>query len=220
MNNDTRREVLATYLDQRVVITGVFERLTINKNPHKPFKVALLQDVEVELSRAKHDLGHVWIQHAENLDGFKNGDRIRCSCRVGKYHRTVANPDGNGVTTRTDYSLSYPNEVRLLGKPVALRIATDENGSPAGPGPATAAAAAEAPVVVPEEEPVKTTDPVQLILTVKELAQKVGGWERIVELKEYIAKVGGWDRVLEIQELAEEVGGWDRLEHLLSLLKL
>jgi hypothetical protein len=216
MNNDTRREVLAAYLDQRVVITGVFERLTLNKNPHKPFKVALLQDVEVELSKAKYDLGHVWIQHAENLEGFKNGDRIRCSCRVGKYHRTVPNADGNGVSTRTDYSLSYPNEVRLLGKPVALRTGPEQNGASSVPAPPPPPAAAP----VPEEEPVKTTDPVQLILTVKELAQKVGGWERIVELKEFIAKVGGWDRVLEIRELAEEVGGWDRLEHLLSLLKL
>jgi hypothetical protein len=217
MNNDTRREVLATYLDQRVVISGVFERLTVNKNPHKPFKVALLQDVEVELSKAKYDLGHVWIQHAENLEGFKNGDRIRCSCRVGKYHRAVPNADGNGVTNRTDYSLSYPNEVRLLGKPVALRTAPEPNGTSSGPAPAPAA---PPPAPAPEEESVKTADPVQLILTVKELAQKVGGWERIVELKEFIAKVGGWDRVLEIRELAEEVGGWDRLEHLLSLLKL
>ena len=77
MDNDRRREVLADYLDQRVVLTGVFDRLATNKNPNKPFKVALLQDAEVELSGGRHDLGHVWLQHAETLSELQQGDRIQ-----------------------------------------------------------------------------------------------------------------------------------------------
>jgi hypothetical protein len=209
MHHDNRREILAEYLDQRVILTGVFERLATNKNPHKPFKVALLQDVEVELSKAKHDLGHIWVQHAETLSEFQHGDRIRCSCRVGKYQRTLTVPDGEGFTIKTDYSLAYPNDAKLLSRAVALRVAQDPNGTPPP--------AAPPPV---EEEPPRAADPLQLILEVKELAQQVGGLERILELKQAVAKVGGWERVLEIQAIAGAVGSWDKLEQLLSLLKL
>src|SRR5438270_4867297 len=93
---ENRRGVLADYLDKRVVITGVFEKITVNKNPSKPFKVALMQDVEVELSRGKHDLGHVWVQHAETFAGLTYGDRVQCSCRVGQYRRSLAAPGDNG----------------------------------------------------------------------------------------------------------------------------
>jgi hypothetical protein len=207
-NHDSRRAILADYLDQRVHISGVFERMTTNKNPHKPFKIALLQDTEVELSKAKHDLGHIWIQHAETLSEFQQGDRLRCSCRVGKYQKSLATPDANGFTVKMDYSLSYPSEAHLLSRPVAVRTTPERNGvAPVVPTPS-------------EEEVHKPTDPVQLILEVKEVVAKVGGCEQIVALKDVIGKLGGWSRVLEVQTLADEVGGWDRLEQLLSLLKL
>jgi hypothetical protein len=209
MNHDNRREILAEYLDQRITLTGVFDRLATNKNPHKPFKVALLQDVEVELSKAKHDLGHIWVQHAETLGEFQHGDRIRCSCRVGKYHRTLPVPDGDGFTVKTDYSLAYPSEARLLSRAVAFRAAPDQNGTP----PPAAAPP-------PQEDPPRAADPLQLILEVKQLIEQVGGCERLVEFKQAITKLGGWERALQIQAIAETVGGWDRLEQLLSLLKL
>jgi hypothetical protein len=210
MNHDNRREILAEYLDQRIILTGVFDRLATNKNPHKPFKVALLQDVEVELSKAKHDLGHVWVQHAETLAEFQHGDRIRCSCRVGKYQRTLTVPDGDGFTVKTDYSLAYPSEAKLLSRAVAFRAAPEQNGAPP-------AAAAPPP---PQEETARAADPLQLILEVKQLAEQVGGCERLLEFMQAVARVGGWERALQVQGIAETVGGWDRLEQLLSLLKL
>jgi hypothetical protein len=211
---DKRREVLADYLDKRVVITGVFEKITVNKNPNKPFKVALLQDVEVELSKGKHDLGHVWVQHAETFAGLTYGDRVQCSCRVGQYRRSLATAGENGSAEKIDYSLSWPNDLKVLNhRPVAYSAIHE---APAG---APAAPAAQ-PVPPPPEDPVKTTDPVQFILQVKELALKVGGVDRIIELKALMDKLGGWERTLEVQGMAEEVGGWDRFEQLLSLLKL
>ena len=211
---DKRREVLADYLDKRVVITGVFEKITINKNPSKPFKVALLQDVEVELSKGKHDLGHMWIQHAETFASLNYGDRVQCSCRVGQYRRSVATAGENGAAEKIDYSLTWPNDIKVLNhRPVAYSaIQEAPAGSPVAP-PAH-------PVPPPPEDPVKTTDPVQVILQIKELAVKVSGVERIMELKAVMDKIGGWERVLEVQRMAEEVGGWDRFEQLLSLLKL
>jgi hypothetical protein len=211
---DKRREVLAEYLDKRVLITGVFEKITVNKNPNKPFKVALLQDVEVELSKGKHDLGHMWIQHAETFASLNYGDRVQCSCRVGQYRRSVATAGENGAAEKIDYSLTWPNDIKVLNhRPVAYSAVQEAPLSSVAPPPAH-------PVPPPPEDPVKTTDPVQFILQIKELALKVSGVERIMELKAVMDKIGGWERVLEVQGMAEEVGGWDRFEQLLSLLKL
>src|SRR5262249_12407509 len=124
-----------------------------------------------------------------------------CSCRVRKFQRSDS--------SQIDYSLSYPAEVKLLGKPVALRP-PEKNGIPD-----PIAAAPEAPEATEATEP---TDPVQLIVLAKELAQKLG-LEQLLELKALVAKMGGWAHVLETQELAREVGGWDRLKNLLTLLK-
>ncbi len=213
---DKRRQVLADYLDKRVVITGVFEKITVNKNPSKPFKVALLQDVEVELSKGKHDLGHMWIQHAETFAGLNYGDRVQCSCRVGQYRRSLATAGENGSADKMDYSLTWPNDIKVLNhRPVAYSAVQEAPAS--APAPTAAPPAAPQP---PEEGPVKTTDPVQFILQVKELALKVGGADRIFELKAVMDKLGGWERAEEVQAMAEEVGGWGRFEQLLSLLKL
>jgi hypothetical protein len=207
---DKRREVLADYLDKRVLITGVFEKITVNKNPNKPFKVALLQDVEVELSKGKHDLGHMWVQHAETFASLNYGDRVQCSCRVGQYRRSLAVSGENGGAEKIDYSLTWPSDIKVLNhRPVAFSAVHEEAAGP----PAAAAPP-------PREGPVKTTDPVQLILHIKELGDKVGGVDRMFELKALMDKLGGWERVLEVQGMAEEVGGWDRFEQLLALLKL
>ena len=212
---DKRREVLADYLDKRVVITGVFEKITVNKNPNKPFKVALLQDVEVELSKGKHDLGHVWGQHAETVAGLTYGDRVQCSCRVGQYRRSLATAGENGSAEKIDYSLSWPSDLKVLNhRPVAYSAVQE---APASASTPTAAHPVPPP---PEEAPVKSTDPVQFILQIKELALSVGGVDRITELKALMDKIGGWERIREVQGMAEEVGGWDRFEQLLSLLKL
>lgn len=228
MNNDRRREVLAAYLDQRVVITGVFERMAVNKNPHKQFKVALLQDVEVELSKSRYDLGHVWIQHAETFADLNYGDRLQCSCRVGKYKRHV--PGGeNGEAERIDYSLSWPSEVRVLSRPIALSHAHELPPTAGTIGPTTFSESAAAPSPAPPpppsppppaEELPRATDLVQLLLQVKELVTEVGGSERIQELKAIIDQIGGWERAVAIMSMAEEVGGWERFEQLLTLIKI
>jgi hypothetical protein len=215
--HDKRREVLAEYLDKRVLLTGVFERLTVNKNPSKPFKVALLQDVEVELSKGKHDLGHLWVQHAETFVDVHYGDRIQCSCRVGQYRKSLAVSGENGSVETVDYSLSWPSDIKILNhRPVAYSTAHDEGNNAR---PAATAPSPPPPAPPPAEDPVKA-DPVQLILQIKELATKVGGLDHITELKALMDKVGGWERVLEVQGMAEGVGGWDRFAQLLSLLKL
>ncbi len=211
---DKRREVLADYLDKRVIITGVFEKITVNKNPNKPFKVALLQDVEVELSKGKHDLGHMWIQHAETFASLNYGDRVQCSCRVGQYRRSVATVGENGAAEKIDYSLTWPNDIKVLNhRPVAYSAVHEEapagNPSPAAPAPAP-----------PPEAPTKAADPIQIILQIKELADKVGGMERILKLKAARDEIGGWERELEVERMVEGLGGWGRFEQLLALLKL
>jgi hypothetical protein len=214
---ENRRGVLADYLDQRVVITGVFEKITVNKNPSKPFKVALLQDVEVELSKGKHDLGHVWVQHAETFASLNYGDRVQCSCRVGQYRRSLAVSGENGAAEKIDYSLTWPSDIKVLNhRPVAYSgVQEGANGSaPVSLLPQ------RLPSPPPPEAPAKAADPLQLIFQVKELAGKVGGVEAISKFKALVDEMGGWDRILEIQRMADEVGGWDRFGQLLALLKL
>jgi hypothetical protein len=219
-----RRKVLSDWVDERVKITGVLEGVSTNRDPYKPFKVALVQDAEVELpGRLRHYLGHVWLQRAETLRDIRPGERFSCSCVVSRYLKRL--PKDNGEEYEIpDYGLRFPNEVRVLTHPVALQTAHESNGHATEKENSVPTPSAPPPVVQPPPTPAPAAppavDPIALLVKVRDLMLKAGGLERVTQLQEAVAKVGGWEVVEEIQDLADDVGGWERMEQLLALLKL
>jgi hypothetical protein len=194
-----RREVLADWLDQRVTITGTFERMSTNRNPSRPFLVALVQDMEVELpTKARHHLGHLWIQYAETMKQLSRGDRFRCTCIVKSYRK-----DDQMV-----YGLRYPCEVRPVNYPIAFQAAGEEKTF-------------HDEIISPDrQQQPRDADPLAFIIKVRDFVQRVGGPESIQALQGILDKIGGWDRLLEIHDMTEQVGGWERIGQLLALLKM
>jgi hypothetical protein len=194
-----QREVLADWLDQRVTITGVFERMSTNRNPSRPFLVALVQDMEVELpTKARHHLGHLWIQYAETMKGLSRGDRFRCTCIVKSYRKDE----------QLVYGLRYPCEVKPVNYPIAFQAVEEEKLSH------------DVRVSPDRNSDHLGADPLAFIIKVRDFVQRVGGPESIQALQGILDKIGGWDRLLEIHDMREQVGGWERMGQLLALLKL
>jgi hypothetical protein len=169
---DDKRDALADYLDRRITITGTFEKFDLQTSGVKQRKTALLQGAYAEVEGKQIDLGRVWVQHAEmpKGHGLAYGDRIKCNCRVTKYRKRLSTPNEDGLMLVTKYSLSWPNEVEVIGR---------------APRPAAAPAAAQ-PAGPSRDEPAggrgPASDPVGLILDVKRLADQAGGLEALRRL--------------------------------------
>lgn len=148
-----RRQSLTPYLDQRIEITGMFEKYNFIVHNMRQFRTALLQDVYAHVDGMNLDIGHIWLQHADPLKPFNLtfGDRIRCDCRVTEYTKRLQVPNKDGALTVTSVSLSWPNNVEVIGR---LQRNVDDHE----PGAVT------------------------LIGEVRGLADKVGGWGQLSKL--------------------------------------
>jgi hypothetical protein len=205
---DNPRKVLADWKDKRVTIVGVLDYLFETKNTRRPFLIGVFQDVELELpTRARHYLGHLYLQHAETLKGCPLGSRVRCSCGVKPY---VKQPkDGLGKPYQ-DWGLTYPNDIEVLPGPVFLPTAQE-------PPPARVTAANGPP---PAPAPPPACDPYDAIIRVREGVEKAGGVAAVTALLDAVAGVGGPDAAALVMGLAGGVGGCEKLKRLLDILKL
>lgn len=169
---DDKRDALADYLDDRITVTGMLDKFDLQIVGIKQWKTALLQDVYAEVEGKQIDLGHVWVQHAETLKshGLAYGDRIKCNCRVTKYQKRLRTPNEDGLMVVTKYNLTWPNEVEVISRAPRPAVAP------------VAAPPAEAPRDEPAEAPGPESNPVGLILDVKRLADRAGGWEALRQL--------------------------------------
>jgi hypothetical protein len=167
--------LLANYLDQRITITGMFDKYTFNYTGIRQWRVALLQDVYAEVEGKQIDLGHIWVQHAESLKGHDlgYGDRIKCNCRVSDYKKRLRTPNEVGLMVVTKYNLSWPTEIEVISR--ATRPEAVAGPSPVQP------LNSPGPGCDPQRS---TTDPVSLVLEVKRLAEKACGWESLHQLVE------------------------------------
>jgi hypothetical protein len=169
---DNRRDVLADYRDQRLTITGMYDKCDLQVTATRQWRVALLQDVYAEIEGKQIDLGHIWVQHAEPLRSLdlKYGDRIRCNCRVTAYKKRLRVPNADGVMVVEQFSLSFPTEIEVLSR-----------GTSKGP-PEVSVTADE-----PEVKAVNVNSPVNLILELKQLAERAGGWNALRQLVDVLA---------------------------------
>lgn len=109
------RGKLAEYCDRRVTIAGMCDKITTTTRQGQECCVVLLQDVAV-ISPVQMDLGHVWIQYAQNIRdmGFTHGSRMQCSCRVRPYKVDTCE-DNQGIVRRvTRYGLGWPQDIRVV----------------------------------------------------------------------------------------------------------
>lgn len=172
--NDQRTS-LAPLVDKRVSVEGVFERLAEARGGK--FKVALVQDAVVSVPDEEIDLGHVWVQHADNFVTIEQFERVTFLARVGERKRANSNGDTEKV-----YNLICPTQIRPKSLP-ALRIpripttATKPQEIPQGEPPVPTPA-----LLVPDQKGAFGGDPVQLLLDVSALAGRVGGWAKLEAL--------------------------------------
>jgi hypothetical protein len=162
-----KRAALADYLEERVSVTGMFEKYSLQFFENRQWRVALLQDVYVEIDGKQIDLGHMWLQHAEPLrqHDLRYGDRIRCSCRVTSYRKRLRVPNKDGLMVVQNYSLSWPTEVEILCR--SMR--------PADSSPAHSVQPAGS--IEPE-----SAISVGHIFETRQLAAKLGGWKALRQL--------------------------------------
>lgn len=178
---DDRRIPLASHVDKRVAVEGVFERLTETRG--RKVSVALVQDVIVTVNGEQIDLGHVWVQNAENFINIEPFERVTFLARVGIRKRVSGNGDVEKI-----YNLMYPTEIRSKA-PLALRI---PNVVPRQPEPETnhvAQIICDPEPAPPTPEPAtRTSDPVQLLLDVSALAERAGGWKNLEAIVKLLQK--------------------------------
>lgn len=114
IHNDLARrdKVLGPWLGERITIKGVYERYATRDRRGTALVVCLAQDVEVTLPNLeRHDIGHVWIQHAETMKELREGDRFTATCRISTYAKEGEN----------HYNLTYPNQIQCMPPPTAWR---------------------------------------------------------------------------------------------------
>jgi hypothetical protein len=92
---DERRDHLADYVDQRITVTGLFDKFGLQVAGVRQWRTALLQDLYAEVEGKQIDIGHIWVQNAEAMKnlGLAYGDRLRCNCRVGAYKKRLNTPN-------------------------------------------------------------------------------------------------------------------------------
>jgi hypothetical protein len=116
MNQNRQR--LFGYLDQRIDITGMFERFATVVVGFRFCRTALLQDVYARVDGRDTDIGHVWLQNADPLNtlGLTFGDRIRCNVRLTEYKKRLQVPNAAGAMVERKVSFAWPTEVEVISR--------------------------------------------------------------------------------------------------------
>jgi hypothetical protein len=197
MTDSEVKEVLADYLDQRIMIEGILERVTDQAHRDgKGFKVALVQEITVTLpNKSRYELSHNWLQRAESLVGIDPGTKIRCSVRVRQYTRK---------TGEKAVGFSYPTDVAIV-KPVAFcTVQAPEPIPPKPPSPPPAPA---------------TPSPVAVLIETTEAVNRFGGAAAVSAFLASVETLGGWPAARALETLTERLGGIEDAQKLLVLLK-
>jgi hypothetical protein len=198
-----RRDVLAEWVGARVTITGTLATINNNKHPTKQFLVALIDAAWVTLpTKARHYLGHLWIQRAENLRGVHSGTRVSFEATVHSYQQTIP-----GTTQkRTSYGLRFPSEPVVLPDP-----------------PVFPSVVAEAPATKPEPKPIAPPampDPIETVTKLRDTILAAGGSDKIKSVLATVNQAGGWPAVEAVRELVNGLGGEEKIITVLDLLKV
>lgn len=159
--------ILSQFIDQRVVIQGVIDKKTDRFLNQREVRIVLLQDVFLLYEGKDIDLGHAWVQEANELDRYPNGQRIQCSCRVKQYKKYTDGLNTGGSKYIWRYSLAYPTNIVACGG-IDEMPQDDEGDFPS-----------ENEL---ESESTTTNGALALIKEVKQLAKQAGGLDQLKAL--------------------------------------
>lgn len=177
-----RYDILAEHQDERVKITGVFERFGFITQHYREIKTALLQDVYAHIDGKDLDIGHAWLQNADQLKslGLNFGDRIQCNCRVKTYKKRLLVPNRQGLMVENKLSLCWPTEVELISRLQPPPLQNDL--SPVKPTEQIILP----PPQLPSQEAKEQMTPAKVIAEVRRVAKLSGGWDALQELVQAI----------------------------------
>ena len=178
-----RHQLLAEYQDERITITGVFERFSFITKQYRDIKTALLQDVYAHIDGKDLDLGHVWLQHADPLKEFDLtfGDRIQCNCRVMAYKKRLMTPNKQGLMFENRLSLCWPTEAKVIS-----RLQLPEVQPILIPNVVTAQITSPKPMPMEPtaKDAMESFNPAKMIMEVRRLAKLAGGIDSLQQLVE------------------------------------
>jgi hypothetical protein len=164
---DDKRAILADHVEDRVTVTGMFDKFSLYVSGLRQWRTALLQDVFVLIEGKDIDLGHMWVQHADPLKkpDLVYGDRVRCNCRVTAYKKRLRVPNKDGLMVIESYSLAWPTDIEIINR--ALR--PDD--------PVVPPAAAQ-----PTTDRPPATSQMSLLRELKDFATRAGGWDDLQQM--------------------------------------
>jgi hypothetical protein len=191
------RDVLRDWVGQQVRVQVVLQCFSKNKSVTNPFPIALDDEATVKFSNGfAHLLGHCWVQHSEEMKGFRTGQRVVFTATVHDY----VNRDG-----RQCYGLGYPSQVATAALPFYASSRPEE--------PVTK-------VDTPKQSaPPPAVDPIETILRLRDRLAAAGGADAIRSVLAAVEQAGGWPAVVAVRQLAEELGGAEKINTVLDLLK-
>lgn len=176
-----RYDLLADYKDQRIKISGVFDRKHSVVHNYRENKTVLLQDVYAHIDGKDLDIGHAWLQNAESLTefGLVPGDRIQCNCRVKPYKKRLMVPNHQGLMMENRISLCWPTDVVVISRQQSIEIKSV-------PKPNLVDSVQKIPPQpIVEEIPLSETtvppNPAKVIREIRRLAQQIGGFDSLQE---------------------------------------
>jgi hypothetical protein len=172
------REELAPYLDRRIGLTGVYDKATDFPIKGVRTRTVLLQDCEAQVSGQVIDVGHLWVQYAENFDAIdlRHGQRVRLEARVISYRKSRMGVGEDCSYYNTCYGLAYPTAIQVVGLPRPMPAKRVVNLAEPPPAP-------EAPGVAPASTGLKGTE---LAVRLKGLVHEAGGAERVAKALDWL----------------------------------
>ena len=175
-----RYSTLMEYEDERIMISGVFEKFSFITWNNRDTKTALLQDVFAEVGGGL-DIGHNWLQNADALNclDLNYGDRIQCEVRVKSYKKRLTVPNRHGLMFENRLSLCWPTNVKLLSRLVCTEVEVEEPDVQVEIQPLSHQRVQ--PQAQPQED---ALNPVLMIEEVRRLAKAMGGFDSLVRFVE------------------------------------
>lgn len=161
-----QRNDLGPYVDRRVQVEGVFDRMARPKT----VQAALVQDVVVKVDGKRMHLGHMWIQAAEPLSNCEPFQRVSFFACVGRRKQRAC---GGKITE--NYNLIGPTEVKIVSPPAVRSL-------PSPKVKVMRTTVLPPSLKLPPPAPVYRPDSEKLIEEAKTLARKCGGWDQLQSL--------------------------------------
>jgi len=182
---------LEDWKDQRVTVTGTFDRFGLGGKTSVPFKTALLLEAKVTHEGKDVLFDHIWVQHANRLQAEQpdlgHGDKIECTCRVGSSKFKDFTVGDDGLMIRNRYSLTLPEAIRIISRMPRIEGLQASASSPVAP--------------------VSMKPDITLLTEIQRAARELGGTTALLDtvrrVESLVGKCGGFAELRQWSELLQ-----------------